>query len=137
MGVSPFEDALAAVLRPLEFAARDGFAHLERVQDLPRAVAAAAERAMALAIPSDAREALAKTRLAFAAPLEAAALVTAVEAAQSRLAPFADPAWCEAALARSPAALPGRRTRSGAEALARRDLVERAGPALPSSRALG
>ncbi len=121
MGVSPFEDALAAVLRPLEFAARDGFARLERVQDLPCAIAAAAERAMALAIPSDAREALAKTRLAFAAPLEASALVTAVKAAQSRLTAFAGPAWCDAALARSPAALPGVGPKR-AEALARRGL---------------
>ncbi len=122
MGVSPFAEALAAVLRPLEFAARDGFAHLERVQDLPRAVVAAAERAMALAIPSDARETLAKTRLAFAAPLEGAALVTAVKAALSRLAPLAERAWCEAALARSPVELSGVGPKS-AEALARRDLV--------------
>jgi ATP-dependent DNA helicase RecG len=122
VGESPFEEAVAAVLRPLEFAARDGFARLDRIRELPQTVADAVGRALGLAIPSDAREALAKTRLAFAAPLKGAALITAVEAAQARLAPFKDPAWCEAALARSPAVLPGVGPKR-AETLARRGLA--------------
>ncbi len=122
MAPSPFESALAAVLRPLEFAARDGFAHLSRVHDLPHTVAAAAERARELAIPKDAREAFAKTAQVFSTPLEGAALVTAVERALARLAPFADPAWREAALARSPAVVPGIGAKR-AETLARRGLA--------------
>jgi len=122
VGASPFDAALAAVLRPLEFAARDDFAHLERVQGLAQAVAAAAARALELAIPRDARAALEKTALAFAAPIEGAALVSAIERARARLAPFADPAWCEAALAGSPAVLPGVGPKR-AETLARRGLA--------------
>jgi ATP-dependent DNA helicase RecG len=122
MGVSPFEDALDKLLKPLRFAASDGFTHLERVSGLPQAVVAGVERVLALAIPGDAREALAKTRLAFAVPLEGSALRAAVEAALARLAPFENPAWCEAALARSPAALPGVGPK-GARALASRDIA--------------
>ena len=122
MAASPFESALAGVLRPLEFAARDGFAHLDRVHDLPQAVAAAAERALGLAIPRDAREALAETARLFAEPSEGAALEGAVERARARLAAFAAPGWCEAALARSPVALPGVGPKR-AEALARRGLA--------------
>ena len=107
MGVSPFEIALAAVLRPLEFAARDDFAHLDRVQGLAETVGAAAGRARELAIPKGARDALAKAALAFAQPREGAALRKSVERALALLAPFADPAWREAALAASPEAVPG------------------------------
>ena len=68
MGVSPFEEALAAVLRPLKFAARDDFARLDRVHDLEQAVAEAARAARSrLAIPRDAREALAPRARDFAA----------------------------------------------------------------------
>jgi ATP-dependent DNA helicase RecG len=122
VGRSPFEEALAGVLRPLEFAARDGFAHLDRVHDLPHAVAAAAQRALALAIPRDAREALAETARLFSEPAEGALLEGAVERARARLAPFAEPTWCEKALARSPAALPGVGPKR-AETLARRGLA--------------
>ena len=122
MGVSPFEEALAAVLRPLEFAARDEFAHLDRVQGLPQGVADAAERGLGLAIPRDAREALAETARLFSEPLEGASLESAIERARARLAPFAAQGWCEAALARSPSALPGVGPKR-AEALARRGLA--------------
>jgi len=120
--VSPFETALAGVLRPLEFAARDEFAHLERVQGLAATVVAAAERARELAIPKDARDALVKTGQAFAEPLEGPALRKAVERALARLAPFGEPAWREAALAGSPAAVPGVGARSAA-LLARRGIT--------------
>ncbi len=122
MGASPFDSALTAVLRPLEFAARDAFAHVDRVQGLASAVAAAAERARDLAIPKDAREALAKTALVFAGPLEGGALAKAIEHALARLLPFAEPAWSEAALARSPAVVPGIGPKR-AETLARRGLA--------------
>jgi ATP-dependent DNA helicase RecG len=122
VAASPFDLALAALLRPLEFAARDAYAHVERVRDLPHAVAAAAQRALALAIPGDAREALAQTQRAFAPPPADAALVAEVERALVRLRPFADPGWCERALARPPTSLPGVGPK-GAERLARRGLA--------------
>ena len=122
MGVSPFQEALAALLRPLEFAASDDFAHLDRVHDLPHAVAAAAQRALGLAIPRDAREALAETAQLFSEPMEGPRLAGAVGRARARLAPLAAPGWCEAALSRSPAALPGVGPKR-AELLARRSLA--------------
>jgi ATP-dependent DNA helicase RecG len=121
MGASPFAEALSAVLRPLEFAARDGFAHLSRVQGLPKTVIDATERALGLAIPRDAREALGSVARLFASAPEGDALKRAVERALARLAPFAEAGWCEAALARSPAAIPGVGPKR-AEALAARDL---------------
>ena len=54
MGESSFQSAIAAALRPLEFAARDDFAKLERVRDLERTVSVAIERAASLAIPREA-----------------------------------------------------------------------------------
>ena len=60
MGASPFQSAIEAALKPLEFAARDDFAHLGRVQDLEAAVAGAATRALTLAIPRDVRRVLEK-----------------------------------------------------------------------------
>jgi ATP-dependent DNA helicase RecG len=119
---SPFQAALDAVLRPLEFAARDGFAHLERVQDLERSVARAAARARALAIPADAREALRQVEEAFPGPLEAAERRRRVERALGRLRPLAEPGFAERALARPATALPGVGPRRG-EVLARRGLA--------------
>jgi ATP-dependent DNA helicase RecG len=122
MGVSPFAEALSALLRPLEFAARDGFAHLGRVQGLPRAVTDAAERALALAIPRDARDAVASVAKLFAQAPEGEALKSAVERARARLARFAEPGWSEAALARSTAEISGVGPKR-AEALAARGLA--------------
>ena len=60
------------MLKPLKFAARDGFAHLDRVQNLPRRRSQRQPSGRsALAIPKDAREALAATARDFAAALEA------------------------------------------------------------------
>ena len=49
MGVSPFQSALGAMLKPLAFAARDDFAHADRLRDLPGTVAEAAARAVQVA----------------------------------------------------------------------------------------
>jgi ATP-dependent DNA helicase RecG len=122
VAASPFESALAGVLRPLEFAARDDFAHVDRVQGLPRAVAAAAERALALAIPDDAREIIAAAARELAEPIAQGALPAAVRRALARLAPLAAPGYAEKALARSPAVLPGVGPKR-AEALAKRGLA--------------
>jgi ATP-dependent DNA helicase RecG len=109
------------LLRPLEFAARDAFAHADRVQGLEAGVAAAARSAALLAVPDDVRRRLLALAEKFAAPLEAAARERVVERALAALRPLAEPAWSEAALARSPAALRGVGPKA-AEALARRGL---------------
>ena len=59
---SPAEVAIEAVARPLEFAARDDFAHADRVRDLEAGVASAAARALELAIPRDAARILREVR---------------------------------------------------------------------------
>ena len=121
MAASPFQSAIEAVRKPLEFAARDDFAFIERVRDLEPAVATAARRAHDLAIPGDARAALAEVAEAFAAPIAAERRRAVISWVLAVLRPFADPAWSEAALARPTAGLPGvgpKRT----DALARRGL---------------
>ncbi|HVN39263.1 MAG TPA: ATP-dependent DNA helicase RecG [Myxococcota bacterium] len=99
--------ALEAVLRPLQFAARDDFAHAARVQDLEGSVHAAAEAALAAALPREVRVVLASVRDAFAKPLDEKARRASVERALRRLGPFATAAYAEGALAASPASLPG------------------------------
>jgi ATP-dependent DNA helicase RecG len=122
MGASPFATALAAVLAPLRFAARDGFAGLARVRDLEPSVARAAERAAALSIPRDARQRLERVAARFAAPLEGDARRRAVAGALESLALLTAPGFADAALARPVSALPGVGPRR-AEALAARGLA--------------
>jgi ATP-dependent DNA helicase RecG len=110
-----------AVARPLEFAARDDFEHLDRVRDLESTVAGAARRALELAIPRDLAQVLREARDAFAKPLAEAARRPTIERVLQRLAPFRDPGWAEGVLASSPAVLPGLGPRR-AEALAKRGL---------------
>jgi len=117
---SPFALALDAVLGPLRFAAREGVA--ERVRGLEERVREAAAAARGLAVPLDLRQALARVEALFASPLAASARDAAIRAALARLAPFAEPAWAEEALARPVGALPGIGPRR-AEALARRGLA--------------
>jgi ATP-dependent DNA helicase RecG len=121
MRAGPFQAAVDAALRPLEFAARGDFAGADRVRDLEMTVAAAARRAERLAVPPEAREILAGVAEAFERPLEGGARVAAIRQALERLSPLADPAWAEAALASSTAVLPGVGPKR-AEILARRGL---------------
>jgi ATP-dependent DNA helicase RecG len=118
---SPGEQAVEAVLKPLEFAARDDFAHLERVRDLETAVAAAAERGLELSIPHDLSAALRAVRDAFAKRPAPESLRGEIERALKRLRPFAEPDYGERALATTPAILPGLGPKR-AEALAKRGL---------------
>ena len=118
---SPFQSAIEAVLKPLEFAAREDFAQLSRVRNLEASVADAARRAGALAIPRDARDRLRRVQRAFEAPLDAKRIAREVERALQALRPLAEPSWSESALERSTAVLPGLGPKR-AEALARRDL---------------
>jgi ATP-dependent DNA helicase RecG len=119
--VSPFQTAIEAVLKPLEFAARDDFAHIDRVQDLSATVAAACARAQGLAIPKDARDLLTRVAKPFSAAPDERPGAKAIRRALASLRPLADSRWCEEALERSPAVLPGVGPRR-AEALARRGL---------------
>jgi ATP-dependent DNA helicase RecG len=119
---SPFAAALEACLAPLRFAAEDDCARADRVRDLEATVAGAAAAAAALAVPREARAALARVQALFAEPVVGAARVRAVREALRALAVLADPAWTEQALARPPSALPGIGARR-AELLARRGLA--------------
>ena len=107
MGVSPFKAAIDALLAPLEFAARGDFAHVDRVRDLAATVGVACARANELAIPKDARDMIAHVGKQFAGVVDTEVIPAKVEAALERLRPLAEADWTEAALARSPAALPG------------------------------
>jgi len=118
---SPFQAAIEALLKPLEFAARDDFAHLERVRDLERSVLAAAQRAASLAVPHDARDLLKRLGKRFERPLDPASAEREIRHALEALRPLAEPSWAEAALARGPAALPGVGPKT-ADILARREM---------------
>ena len=120
VGDSPFQSAIAAVLRPLEFAAQDDFAKLDRVRDLERTVSVAAERAAALAIPREAKLELTRIAKSFSAAAEND-LVARVREAIEALRPLAEPSWSERQLASSTATLPGIGPKR-AESLARRGL---------------
>ncbi|MEE2677564.1 MAG: ATP-dependent DNA helicase RecG [Myxococcota bacterium] len=106
MAQSPFQAKLGALLRPLEFAGRDGGAALERVRDLGPSVAARAEEIAALAIPREVRSRLEALARGFQDELREQP-EEAVSRALAFLRPLAEPGWCEATLARSAAVLPG------------------------------
>jgi ATP-dependent DNA helicase RecG len=121
VGVSPFQTAIEAVLKPLEFAARHDFAHIDRVRDLEGTVAAAASRALDLSIPADARNLLGRVAKQLSCGQDERLRPEAIQRLLDELRPLAEPRWCEAALERPPSALPGVGPRR-AQALARRGL---------------
>jgi ATP-dependent DNA helicase RecG len=120
MSAHPFQVAVENLLRPLEFAAKDDFAGLERVRNLGESVTGAARAAAALAVPADARTLLERAVKRFEKPLEGEAARKAVADALSALRPLAEPDWAERALARCPDVLRGVGPRT-AESLARRE----------------
>jgi len=120
VGESSFQSAIIAVLRPLEFAARDDFSKLDRVRDLEQTVSVAADRAAELAIPQEAKDALKRIARSFSS-VEEGDLAARVGDAIEALREFAEPEWPERQLANSTAALPGVGPKR-AERLARRDL---------------
>jgi ATP-dependent DNA helicase RecG len=122
VGVSPFQSAIEALLKPLEFTARDDFAHIERVRNLAESVLAAGACAAGLAIPHEAREAIRSNAQRVADAGEGPARAAEIRRALAELRPLADPGWGEAALLRSPAALPGVGPKR-AEVLAKRGLA--------------
>ena len=122
MAATPFEAAIQALAKPLDFAAADDFARADRVRDLEAGTAAAARRAARLAIPPDVRGRLEE----LAAALEEAAAGAgqrraAVERARRLLAPLRDPDFAAAAIARPLSSLPGVGAKR-AQQLARRGL---------------
>ena len=120
MGESSFQSVIIAVLRPLEFAARDDFSKLERVRDLEQTVSVAADRAADLAIPKEAKDILKRIAHSFSSA-EKGDLAARVGDAIEALREFAEPEWSEGQLANSTAVLPGVGPKR-AEGLARRDL---------------
>ncbi len=106
MGESSFQSAITAVLRPLDFAARDDFAKIDRVRDLDRTVSVAAEHAAELAIPQEAKDALKQIARSFSSAAEGD-LAARVREAREALRPFTESPWSERQLANSTATLPG------------------------------
>jgi ATP-dependent DNA helicase RecG len=104
---TPFHEALAALAKPLDFAARDGFARLARLPELERNVADAAGRLRALFVPLDVKQRAARIEAAFAKPLAAEERRAAVERALAELAPLRAPGFADAALARGASEIPG------------------------------
>jgi len=120
VGESPFQSAIAAILRPLKFSAQDDFSKLERVRDLEQTVSAAAERGAALAIPPEAERELTRVAGSFS-PDNEDELAARVREAIQALRPLAEATWSERQLANSTSTLPGVGPKR-AEHLARRDL---------------
>lgn len=121
MASSPGQQAIEAVLRPLQFAARDGFAQLARVRDLEQSVHRAALAALECALPRELKKAVRGVRDAFSRPIPDADRRGEIEKALRELAPFADPSFAELALASSVDRFPGLGPKR-AEALAKRGL---------------
>ena len=121
MAESPFHASLGALLRPLEFAARDDYAALTRVRDLGPSVAARAREVAVLSIPRDVRPRFDALARHFEDEFRERAK-DAVSRALAALHPLASPGWCEVALARSPSVLPGIGPKT-AQALERRGLA--------------
>jgi ATP-dependent DNA helicase RecG len=97
---TPFQEALEALQRPLEFAAADDFARLARLPDLEKNVADAAARGRTLFVPADVKQRFARIEAAFAKPLAEAEKRAAVERALRELAPLREPGFADAAVAR-------------------------------------
>jgi len=114
--------AMAALIRPLEFAARDEFRALERISGLEVSVAGACDAVLAHRLPDDFRRAIEGLRGAFEAPLELSVRAERVAVALDWLSPFREPGWAERFLARPLSVLPGVGPKR-AEALGRRGLA--------------
>jgi ATP-dependent DNA helicase RecG len=121
---------LAALRRPLAFAARDDFAHVGRLQNLGAAVQAACQQLEKLSIPEDFRRFFRELAAAFskgdegeeeAGEGDRAALRELITRALSELEPFDGDGWRDALLARPTSVLSGVGPKR-AESLGRRGL---------------
>src|SRR4030095_5008763 len=100
---SPAKAAIEAVLGPL----RNAATLRERFRNPDRAIAQAAARAAAGALPPDLRKVLREVRDAFSGELDDTPPRAAVDRAQAVLEPFTDAGYAALSLAQSPRALPG------------------------------
>jgi len=113
--------ALDALTRPLDFAARDDFAHLGRVRNLDTAVSTACEHVLGHSLPADLVQDFEGLRDAFSKELDPSELQVTVQRALEALAPLREPEWAETVLARPVSVLPGIGPKR-AEAFAKRGL---------------
>ena len=116
-----FASGLEALLRPLDFAARDDFAHVERLRDLDRSVERACAALRALCLPDDLKAFFERLAADFAEQLAAEGPRRAVTSALDRLAPLREPGFADGLLARPTSVLSGVGPKR-AESLARRGL---------------
>ena len=118
---SPFARAVARLHQPLEFAARDDQAQIDRVKDLEDTVREAAAEIRRLAVPADLRKTAEAIERAFSRPREGADRRKAVAGALERIAPWAAPGFADEVLSRPVSVIPGVGP-SRADALARRGI---------------
>ena len=104
---SPLEQKLAGLLRPLEFAVREGGAKLERVHDLETTAISACQALQALSLPRDLRELLQESERLLQLSLEGEDRLESLGNVWARLAPLREPGWMDAVMARKTSMLPG------------------------------
>ena len=105
---TPLERSLAALMRPLEFAAGEDSGKLARIRDLEANAAAACRALQAMSLPRDLIGFLREVEgLLGKLPQEGEERLKALNAVWARLAPLREPGWMDAVLARKTSSLPG------------------------------
>ena len=104
---TPLEAKLSALLRPVEFAVRQGGENLGRVQDLEITAAAACRSLQGMNIPRDLVKFLGKLEVLLEEPLEGQARLERLESVWAQLAPLREAGWMDALLARKTSVLQG------------------------------
>ena len=104
---TPLEAKLSALLRPIEFAVRQGGENLGRVQDLEITAAAACRSLQGMNIPRDLVKFLGKLEVLLEEPLEGQARLERLESVWAQLAPLREAGWMDALLARKTSVLQG------------------------------
>mgnify|MGYP001156917971 CR=1 FL=1 len=118
---TPFEGSLAALVRPLEFAARAGGEGADRIQDLEDTAAAACRALQAYSLPQDLTRFFEDLEELFQESLEGEKRLERIRTAWGRLAPLREPGWMDALLARRTSVLQGVGAKR-AESLAQRGI---------------
>ncbi len=113
---------VAALLRPLDFAARDGFAQIARVRGIEEGLKAACEGLAKLALPPDLVGFFEELAATFSRVADEEGIRSAIETILPRLDRLREPGWTDEVLARRTSVLAGVGPRR-AEALAKRGLV--------------
>lgn len=118
---TPFEGSLAALVRPLEFAARAGGEGVDRIQDLEDRAVAACRALQHYSLPQDLVGFFKDLEELFQEPLEGEKRLERVRSAWARLAPLREPGWMDTLLARRTSVLQGVGAKR-AESLAQRGI---------------